>query len=292
MVGLEKKLTKTKCFWESIGEFSQGFQFEKVLFQKSSSFQKIEIYETSLFGRVLVLDGALQTAEKDEFIYHEMIAHLPLLTHPQPQKVLIIGGGDGGALRQVLKHPVAQVTLVELDREVIEVAQRFLPMVNQGAFEDSRVKIVLGNGVDFLQKAEEAFDIVIVDSTDPIGEAQALFSLSFYSKLLHVLTKDGVFITQSGSPILQKEVVKQARQGLKQFFSSISTALIFVPTYPGTLWSLTLASQGRGPKSITNEEIEKRMAKNKIKTQYYTAETHQSSLVLPPFLKKEIEDGV
>jgi spermidine synthase len=291
MVGLEKELKKTNWFWESIGEFFQGFQVKKVLFQKLSHFQKIEVFETSFCGRVLVLDGAVQTAEKDEFIYHEMIAHLPLFTHPQPRKVLIIGGGDGGALRQVLKHAVTQVTLVELDKEVIEVAQKFLPAVSQGAFKDSRVKLILENGVEFLDKKREVYDIIIVDSTDPIGAAQALFSPSFYSKLPQVLSENGVFITQSGSPLLQKDLVKQARQGLKQFFSSVVSALIFVPTYPGTVWSLTLASKGRDPKSITEEEIEKRMNEKKIETQYYTPEIHQSCFTLPPFLKKEIEDG-
>lgn len=292
MVGLEKKLTKTKWFWESIGEFFQGFQYKKILFQKSSRFQKIEVYETPLFGRVLVLDGAVQTAEKDEFIYHEMIAHLPLFTHPQPLKVLIIGGGDGGALREVLKHPVTQVTLVELDEEVIKVAQKFLPTVCQGAFEDSRVKVVLGNGVEFLEKAGEAYDIIMVDSTDPIGEAQALFSFRFYSVLPLALSENGVFITQSGSPLWQKAVVKQARQGLKQFFFNVATALIFVPTYPGALWSFTLTSQGRDPSKITKEETGKRIRECQIETRYYTAKIHQSSFVLPPFLKKEIDNGV
>ncbi len=268
--------------------FEHRYKVEKVLFKGNSKFQKIEIIENLEFGKMLILDGAVQTSEKDEFIYHEMLVHVPLFTHPHPKSVLIVGGGDGGALRRTLYHPVDSVSLVELDQEVVEVCQKFLPSVSGNAFKDKRSKIIFGDGVNFIKKPEEKFDVILVDSTDPIGPAEKLFSKEFYRDAFNALKDKGIFVTQSGSPIFQENVLKLAYFGLKSFFPLVHVYLCFVPTYPGVLWSYTIASKFWNPVNLKQEAIEKTMNKLNLKTNYYSPQIHLSAFSLPKFIQDMI----
>jgi spermidine synthase len=286
------KLTE-EWFSESLdGNFAHNYRVKKLLFKKRTPFQKIEVLDTYAFGKMLVLDGAVQTAVEDEYIYHEMIVHLPLITHPRPQTILIIGGGDGGALRRVLEHPVKKVTLVELDKEVIKVAKKFFSEIHKGTFEDKRAIVKIENGVEFLKEREGEFDIIIIDSTDPVGEAKALFSPDFYSQAYRALKEEGILATQSGSPFFQRDVVKEAYSGLKKFFPIVKVALFPTPTYPGVLWSITLGSKKHHPSHIPNAEIERRMKERGLlgKNKYYNPEIHLSSLSLPQFLTEALEN--
>ena len=285
---------KEGWFSESLdGNFAQSYRFREILLEKKTRFQEIKIVNTYAFGKMLILDGAVQTAVEDEYIYHEMIAHLPLLTHPQPERVLIIGGGDGGVLRRVLEHPVEKAILVELDEEVVKAAKEYLPEISGGAFEHPKSEVIIANGIEFLKKRKGEFDVILIDSTDPVGEAKALFSREFYISVFNALKPDGLAATQSGSPFFQKEVLQEAVNGLKSVFPLVRVAVFSVPTYPGVLWSMTLASKKYDPLQITPAEIEKRMRERNIleKTSYYNPEIHLASFSLPQFILEDLKDG-
>ncbi len=173
------------------------------LHEEQTPYQHLEIYESPRFGRMLVLDGAVQTTEADEFIYHEMLAHPGLLTHPAPRRALIIGGGDGGLLEETLKHPLERATMVEIDGAVVRWSRQYLDVISAGAFDDPRARLVIGDGIAYVGDARERVDVALVDSTDPVGPAAGLFSGEFYAVLADRLTPDGVLVVQSGSAVYQ-----------------------------------------------------------------------------------------
>src|SRR5437899_2569145 len=178
---------------------AQAMQVDAILYDGRSAFQHIQVATSRLFGRMLILDDAIQTTERDEYTYHEMLAHLPLVTHPAPQRVLIIGGGDGGTLEESLKHPLQHVTMVEIDRDVVDVCRRFLPGISGEAFHDPRTHLLIEDGIAYVRASPERFDIILVDSTDPKGPGLALFSPEFYAACAARLTDDGLLVAQSGS---------------------------------------------------------------------------------------------
>ncbi len=198
---------KETWFYESLfPSVRLGLKVRKVLVSNKSQYQKISILDTYQFGKVLVLDGVVQTTERDEFIYHEILTHLPMLSHPQPDRVLIIGGGDGGILREVLKYPVKEVFLVEIDKKVIELSKTYLSAICRNSFNDRRANIIIDDGVNFVKERKRKFDVVIVDSSDPIGPAKVLFSSKFYTDVFNILSHDyGIFVQQTGSSFLQEE---------------------------------------------------------------------------------------
>ena len=206
-----------------------------------TDYQDVLVFENPTFGKVLVLDGIVQLTERDSHVYHEMIAHVPMIAHGDARDVLIIGGGDGGTLREVIKHPINSVTLVELDPKVIEISQQYLPGISGGAFADPRLSVVLGDGARYIAEAGRRFDVIIVDSTDPIGPAQALFTDPFYAACRMALRETGVISLQSGCPFYQTTHVTRALSRLRDRFGAAGAYLAPVPTYANGLLALMIA---------------------------------------------------
>jgi spermidine synthase len=262
----------------------------KLLYKKKTPFQDLRIYATSKFGNTLVLDGATQTTEKDEFIYHEMLTHPVMLLHPKPQKILIIGGGDGGILREVLKHKsVKQVYLVEIDRDVIETSKRYLKSICKNSFQDKRVKIVVSDGAKFVRTTSEKFDIVIVDSPDPVGVARVLFSEKFYKDINSILNKDGLTIRQTGSTFLQIDELKSNWRMLRKIFSYVWIHLVAIPTYIGGFFSITCASKKIDISKVGFKFLNRRFRKLKINTKYYNPSIHLASIATPEYIRRNLK---
>lgn len=264
-----------------------GLLIKKKLFKKSSPYQQIEVVDTYECGRVLIIDSIFQTSAKDEFIYHEMMAHLPLCFHPFPKNILIIGGGDGGVLREVLKHPIKEVCLVEIDKMVLEVAQRFLPIIHQKAFQDKRVKIFIDDGAKFIKNFSNFFDVIIIDSSDPFGPSEILFSQKFYQDVSKALTKFGLMMTQSGGIFFQVQDIKKTQRHLEKVFPYTGLALAAIPLYHGDIYSFSLGSKI----NLTNfsfSKLNKRFKQLNLKTKYYDPVIHQNSFYLPKFLKDNL----
>lgn len=260
--------------------FGQATFVHDILYDHHSQFQHVQVATGPLFGRMLILDDAVQTTESDEFTYHEMLVHFPLVTHPQPRRVLIIGGGDGGTLEEVLKHPVEQVTMVEIDHEVIEVSRRYLPSISGSAFDDPRTRLLIEDGIAFVQQTDERFDVILVDSTDPKGPGVALFSEEFYAACTRALTDDGILSAQSGSPLYQRDLMDLVGRHLARTFPIVVPYWTAVPAYPGVLWSFTCGSRRHDPRNIGPETIARRLAG--LNLRYYSADAHRTAVALPP----------
>lgn len=268
-------------------EVTAAFRVTRKVHEERTPYQHLEIYESPLFGRMLVLDGAVQTTEGDEFVYHEMLAHPALCTHPAPRRVLIIGGGDGGLLEEVLKHPVEQVTMVEIDEAVIRAGREYLPAICGRAFEDPRTALVIGDGIAYVDEAGGRFDVVVVDSTDPEGPATGLFAEAFYARVAQRLAPGGLVVVQSGSAVYQQELIRMVRRHLRPSFPVIRTFVATVMAYPGVLWSFTMGSLAPDPVRAQDADIARRIAGLELK--YYTASRHFAAFDLPPYLRAAVE---
>jgi spermidine synthase len=264
-------------------DITTAFRVSRLLHEEHTAYQHLEIYESPVFGRMLVLDGAVQTTEREEFIYHEMLAHPALCTHPAPKRVLIIGGGDGGALEEALKHPLDRATLVEIDEAVVRTSRQYLPGVAGAAFDDRRASVVIGDGIAYAAETAERFDVVLVDSTDPQGPATGLFSPDFYRTIARRLTPGGILTVQSGSAIYQRDLIRSVRRTLRPFFPIVRTYVAAVVEYPATLWSFTLASLEPDPLGVAPETIARRTEGFALR--YYTPAGHQAAFAPPPFLR-------
>ncbi len=224
--------------------------------------------------------------EKDEFVYHEMIAHVPLFVHPEPARVLVVGGGDGGTIREVIKHrSVQQVTLVEIDRQVVEVSKRFFPQVASG-FKDPRVRIQYDDGARFLADTGEQFDIILADTSDPVGPAKVLFQQPFYQSAYDRLADDGIFVAQSESPWLHRETVEKIYRNLREVFPIVRMYLAHIPTYPSALWSFAFCAKKYDPLT----DFDPRRA-TEFACRYYNAEIHSASFALPQYVKQLVTGG-
>jgi spermidine synthase len=270
---------------ERVG-LEQRIQVRGVLYEGRSDYQSIRVLDTVPFGRALILDNVLQTTEMDEFIYHEMIVHPLLISLAQPQRVLIIGGGDGGCLRRALEHPLKEVVQVELDRAVVEACRRYLPQVSSGAFDDPRLQLLFADGYEFVEKAQEPFDAIVVDLTDPFppGPSLRLFTAEFYQAVRRILKEGGLMVTQSSSPLLLTNELLRIYVNLKAVFPLVRVCLAPVPSYPGVLWSFTLASGGNDPLALDEATVRQRLAARGISPRYYSPQIHFASFALPPFL--------
>ncbi|MFQ6056226.1 MAG: polyamine aminopropyltransferase [Methanosarcinales archaeon] len=264
-----------------------SIEVKDVIYSKSSKYQKIYILDTEDFGKILVLDESIQTTEMDEFHYHEMIVHVPLLTHPNPKKILIIGGGDGGCCKEVLKHNPEKVVCVEIDEEVVKSCEKYMPMIGENSFSNQSVELKIDDGIKFVEYDNNKFDVIIIDSTDPVEIAEGLFSKEFYSKIYSKLEKDGIMVCQSESPFFHFETLKKVRNYLNDIFPIVKTYLSYIPTYPSGMWSFTLASKKYNP-LIPEEIINKRLKERKINSKYYNAEIHNSAFSIPEWIKHEI----
>src|SRR5574344_236500 len=264
--------------------FGIAIKAGKVLFSEQSDFQKVEVFETeSDLGRVLTLDDLMMTTEGDEFHYHEMISHIPMMHHKAPKSVLVIGGGDGGTIREVLKHKtVEHVVLCEIDKMVIEASKKFFPTV-ACELDNPKVEILVQDAIEYIKDKKDEFDIVLIDSTDPMGPGEGLFTEEFYTNVKKSLKKGAIMVAQSESPFAQADAVKKMYQLLKKVFPNVATYTSNMPTYPGGYWAWAFCSVDVKPLEYYNEE----RAKEIIPTcKIYNKDYHNARFALPNYLKK------
>ncbi|KJZ14998.1 spermidine synthase [Marinomonas sp. S3726] len=265
--------------------YGQSFEVDEVLFEIDTDHQHLVIFNNSQFGRIMALDGVIQTTERDEFIYHEMMAHVPMFAHGNAKKVLIIGGGDGGMLREVLRHPgVEQVTQVEIDQAVVDMCTKYLPNHSAGAYEHEKTKVVIADGVDYVNETDEKYDVIISDCTDPIGPGEVLFSSRFYEGCKRCLTPGGVFVAQNGVSFMQIEEVTTTAQRLKPYFADQSFYSAAVPTYVGGIMTFAWATDNQALRSLDAKTIRERFDAAGFSTRFYTPEVHQASFALPQYV--------
>lgn len=267
-------------FTEAIDDIRAAWRIKEVLYHRRSQFQDVAIIDTVHFGRMLVLDGCVMTTEQDEFVYHEMIAHPGLLAHPNPRSVCVVGGGDGGTVREVLKHStVERVVLAEIDADVIDVSRRFLPAL-AGSLDDPRVEIVVGDGVDYVRRHPGAFDVILSDSTDPIGPGVVLFENPYFAAVRNGLREDGIFVSQCESLWLHRGTVKRIAERMEAYFSLVLPFVATIPTYPTGSWSFLIATQGRDPRIAVDAA---RQAEVAATTRYYTPDHQRGAFAVPRF---------
>lgn len=264
---------------------AQALRETAVLYDSETGHQRLRLFENPRYGRVLTLDGVVQVTEGDEFIYHEMMAHVPILAHGGAQRVLIIGGGDGGMAREVLRHAtVEHVTMVEIDAGVVEFSKKYLPGISAGAFDDKRLNLVIADGAAFVREGTEQFDVVISDSTDPIGPGEVLFTDSFYGHVKRRLATGGIFVTQNGVPFQQPDELRQTLRAFRTLYDDATCYLATVPTYAGGPmafgWATDSAARRTGLATL-----ERRFADAGIETRYYTPEVHKAAFALPGYVK-------
>ena len=270
------------------GSWSQSFEVTNVLYQDKTDHQDLVIFENPLFGRVLALDGVIQLTELDEYIYHEMITHIPVMTHGAVHKALVIGGGDGGTVRELLKHlGIQKIVLVELDAGVIEMSKKYLPSLSNGAFDNPKVEITIKDGFQYVSETDEKFDLIICDSTDPIGPGEVLFSEEFYQNCQRCLNKDGIFVSQAGVPFVQYLHSDQdPNKKLKTAFDSVTFFQATVPTYVGGPMVFTFASNHKFQYDPSLRSLQKKIDSLFGTLKYYNAKTHRAAFALPEYLNK------
>lgn len=279
---------KTKTVW--VDEVYQdivrtSFKLKKRLFKGKSPFQTVEVVETAGHGKLLLIDGMTMVSERDEFVYHEMIAHPALFLHPKPRRVLVIGGGDGGTVREVLRHKtVENCTLVEIDGLVVSASRKYIPQT-AGALSDRRARVLIADGVNFVAETDEKFDVVIVDSTEPFGPAAELFGPAFYKNVKRLLTEDGVVASQAGSPFYEISTIKNLFKITTKIFPVVEVCLFNNLTYPGGLWAFTFATKGLHP---LRDFKPARVKASGLRLRWYNADVHAACFALPNFLKKAI----
>lgn len=255
------------------------------LYGDNTDFQDMTLIENPTFGRMLILDGITQTTQLDEPAYHEMLTHTPILAHGAVQSVLIIGGGDGGIAREVLKHDSIQVTMVELDCTVTEFSKKYLPSLSDGAFANPRLTLVFDDGCQFVKTAKNTYDVIIVDSTDPIGVGEVLFSQSFYADCKSALTNNGILVTQQGVPMLQADEIVHTTRRQRPYFADVRFYKTAVPSYFGGYMTLGWATDNTDVWNIDISTLTQRFeSANLGALQYYTPAEHRASFSLPQFI--------
>ena len=269
-------------------DWGQRFRIVRELARVRSEYQDIQVFESASHGRVLVLDGAVQITEADEFVYQEMLAHVPLLAHGSARRVLIIGAGDGGVLRRVLQHStVERATMVEIDGEVIRLSREHLPGIGGSAWDDPRAQVVVGDGIAHVAAAAPgSYDVIIVDSTDPAGPGEALFTDSFYQGCARALTDRGLVVNQCGVPFMQPDELRETSLRRARAFPHVSAYVAAVPTYVGGLMTLGIAAKADGLGQVPAEVIRQRAAAAGVlgTTRYWTPEVHAGAFALPPYI--------
>ena len=255
---------------------------KETLFSEKSDFQSVEVVDSYEFGRMLILDGVFQTSIFEEYIYHEMIVHVPLFTHPKPREILVIGGGDGGTVREVVRHDVVeQVKMVEIDGMVVEASKRFLPEISAAILQNHpKLTVEIGDGIARMKEAENHYDVIIVDCSDPIGPGVGLFSREFYQDVHRALKPDGLFVQQTESPFYHQSLISRIYHDIADFFPITRLYLANIPLYPGGVHSFTIGSKQYDPVQA--------MAPDPLpfSTRYYNPALHKSCFVLPGFVQE------
>ncbi len=258
-------------------------QVKETICTRKTPYQELAIIDTFQFGKMLVLDGMVQATEVDEFVYHEMITHVPLNTHPHPQDVLVIGGGDGGTIREILKHrEVSRAVLVEIDKEVVEACKEYFPHLSRG-LEEERVEVLFEDGLKHIKSRENAYDVILVDSTEPVGPAVGLFTREFYQDIYQALKPQGILVAQTESPFFNGDLIRSVYKRISSTFPLTRLYLGSIPTYPSGLWSFTLGSKEHDP-------LKAGKIKKTLDTRYYNQEIHHSAFMLPGFVRDLMEE--
>jgi spermidine synthase len=266
---------------------------DQVLHEVKTGHQHLIIFDNETWGRVLMLDGVCQLTTRDEFIYHEMMAHVPLMAVARPRHVLVIGGGDGGVLREVLKHPsVEKATLCEIDRSVIDLSQRYYPQIANGAFDDPRSEVVIADGRRHVADTRERYDAIIVDSSEPIGPSAVLHTREFFADCKRALRENGTFVTQNGLPFLLPGYLAATTGMLADLYSRVAPYLCTQPCYFGGPFALNLACDDAGLIEVSTATLARRWRKRGIATRYWTPGVHAAAFALPDYVQKVVDAAV
>ncbi|MEO8186860.1 MAG: polyamine aminopropyltransferase [Burkholderiaceae bacterium] len=270
-----------------------GTTATKTLAQIQSPYQKVEVYETQQFGKLFRLDGRMMTSEADEFFYHECMTHPAALVHPNPESILVIGGGDGGSSEELLKHPsVKRIVMAELDPVVIDVSKKWLRAIHKGVFDDPRLEVTVGDGFEFVKSTAERFDMIVLDLTDPDTPASHLYSEQFFKMCQRILRQGGMLTLHLGSPVYQAETVRKNATNLRKVFRHVAPMSLFVPLY-GSLWCLAVASDTIDPRAITTDVIAQRVSERRVgDLRYYHPALHSALFALPVFVQDLVQPKV
>ncbi|OXS58994.1 spermidine synthase [Cohnella sp. CIP 111063] len=259
--------------------FGITMKIKRTMVHEQTDFQELAMIETEEYGNMLVLDGMVMTTERDEFVYHEMVAHPALFTHPNPENVLVVGGGDGGVIREVLKHPeVKKAVLVDIDGKVIEYSKRYLPSI-AGKLDDPRVEVIVNDGFMHIHDHKNTYDVIMVDSTEPVGPAVNLFTKGFYQGIHDALKDDGIFVAQTDNPWFKAELIRSVNRDVKEVFDIVRVYAANIPTYPSGLWTFTLGSKKYDPLSVDESKLPE------LDTKYYSPRLHKAAFALPKFVE-------
>lgn len=266
-----------------------SIKVEKQLVSIQSDFQRIDIFESIEFGRILTLDGYLMVTEKDEFIYHDMIVHIPMATNPCIKKVLVIGAGDGGTVRELTRYKtIEHIDMVEIDEKVVEVCKEYLPQT-ASKLDEERVHLYFEDGLKFVRSKQNEYDLIIVDSTDPFGPGEGLFTKEFYGNCYNALTDEGILVNQHESTYYSSyaDSMKRAHQRIKETFKVAKVYQAHIPTYPSGHWLFGFASKKYDPIKDLNEDKWNALS---LKTKYYNTELHKGSFAIPNNVKEQLEN--
>lgn len=246
---------------------------------EQTDFQELAMIETEEWGNMLVLDGMVMTTVRDEFVYHEMVTHPALFTHPNPENVLVVGGGDGGVIREVLKHPkVKKAVLVDIDGKVIEYSKQYLPSI-AGKLDDARVSVQVDDGFKHIHDHKNTYDVILADTTEPVGPAVHLFTRGFYQGIFESLKEDGLFVAQTDNPWFKADLIQSVNRDVKEVFPIVRVYTANIPTYPSGLWTFTMGSKKHDPLNVKKEDIAE------LDTKYYTPSIHFAAFALPKFVE-------
>ncbi|QCI23758.1 polyamine aminopropyltransferase [Buchnera aphidicola (Macrosiphoniella sanborni)] len=269
--------------------FGQYFIIQEILYKKKTEYHEVIIFKNSRFGKIMVIDGIVQTTEHDEFIYHEMLTHVPIFSHGLVKNVLIIGGGDGGILREVCRHKdIKNITMVEIDHTIINLCQKYFPNHSYNAYQDLRLKLIIDDGLNFIRETKETFDLIISDSTDPINYGKNLFSLEFYWNCKRCLNKNGLFVAQNGVFFLQKDETILTYKHLKNIFYDTQFYQAAIPTYYGGIMMFAWGTDNIKLRKKNIQDIQLSINNTKLNFNYYNAKIHISSFYLPQYIINEL----
>lgn len=267
-----------------------SLKIKEHLFSRESKFQKVDIFESYEFGKLMTLDGLVMVTEKDEFIYHDMIVHVPMAVNPNMTKILVVGGGDGGTVRELVRYSNVQyIDMVEIDKMVCDVSKDFLPTLSC-ALSNPKVNLHYKDGISFIKEKKNEYDLIIIDSTDPIGPGEGLFTYEFYTDCYNALTADGILVNQNESAVYENNRIEtiRATKKLKEIFPIAKVYQANIPTYPSGHWLFGFASKKLHPLRDLKAEIWNNLS---IKTKYYNTDLHLGAFALPNYIKEIISDG-
>ncbi len=270
----------------------QCMRVDNILFEDMSEHQHLTVFENEKFGRVLALNGIIQVTTADEYIYHEMITHIPIFAHGDAKKVLVIGGGDGGVIREVLRHnAIEKVTMVEIERDVVDFSLKWLPEISDGAFDNEKLDLIITDGAQYVKESTEQYDLIIVDSTDPVGPGEVLFTEEFYRDCSQILNAGGILITQCGVPFLQADELQNASQRQQKSFEHVNFYVLSNASYYGGHMTLGFATNNVAALQCPPELIARRIEGSQLEFKYYGPEVHQAAFALPAYIQSVLDQS-